>query len=378
MSSLRRSGKARFVSRALGRHGRRARIHMVEVGGSGGVYYHALGAARALADDGGVAVTLHTALDAEEGPTGFDVCRCIDWRRGTRPPAFRKLLIIALLFLRTVPHLSVAGCRRDAVLHLQGATPLNLVLLPAVLVFRRRFIYTPHNVFSRSGSRVEERIIRLLMKLAASVCVFSKADAERAARIKVVGVLQLPLIYWIRPPRQSVVDLWRTRLLQGQEKIALMPGQIRIDKNPELFIDAIASLDGTAAVLAGENKGGLTENVARKAEQAGCLVLDDYLSSEDFNAVIAAADVVVAPYRIASQSAVLEVARQLGIPSVATDVGGLREIATVVIPPDAGREVLAAAINDLIKSRPTTASGGPGDSNYVARIKDVVRELISR
>jgi hypothetical protein len=55
-----------------------------------------------------------------------------------------------------------------------------------------------------------------------------------------------------------------------------------------------------------------------------------YLDTEDFVALIAAADVVVTPYAVASQSGVLAVAQRLGTPSAALDIGGLGEQATVV------------------------------------------------
>jgi glycosyltransferase involved in cell wall biosynthesis len=61
-----------------------------------------------------------------------------------------------------------------------------------------------------------------------------------------------------------------------------------------------------------------------------------------------AADVVVCPYTRASQSGILALAGQLGVPSVASDVGGLRELATSVVPRDVDAVGLAHAIDELL------------------------------
>jgi glycosyltransferase involved in cell wall biosynthesis len=54
----------------------------------------------------------------------------------------------------------------------------------------------------------------------------------------------------------------------------------------------------------------------------------EFVELDAFAAALAAADVVVAPHAKATQSGVLSLASQLGVPTVAADVGGLPELAT--------------------------------------------------
>jgi glycosyltransferase involved in cell wall biosynthesis len=54
-------------------------------------------------------------------------------------------------------------------------------------------------------------------------------------------------------------------------------------------------------------------------------LLERYLPDEDVEAAFKAADVVVLPYRSATQSGVTHVAYALGVPVITTDVGGLAE-----------------------------------------------------
>ena len=54
----------------------------------------------------------------------------------------------------------------------------------------------------------------------------------------------------------------------------------------------------------------------------------DFVELDEFAAAIAAADLVVVPAEQASQSGVLVLARRLGTPTVAADVGGMAELAS--------------------------------------------------
>jgi glycosyltransferase involved in cell wall biosynthesis len=77
-------------------------------------------------------------------------------------------------------------------------------------------------------------------------------------------------------------------------------------------------------------------------------MFDRYLPDEEVEALFKAADVVVLPYRSATQSGVTHVAYALGVPVITTDVGGLSEtvkpgVTGMVVAPE-NPEALAAAI----------------------------------
>jgi glycosyltransferase involved in cell wall biosynthesis len=77
-------------------------------------------------------------------------------------------------------------------------------------------------------------------------------------------------------------------------------------------------------------------------------MLDHYLPDDEVEALFKAADVVVLPYRSATQSGVTHVAYALGVPVITTDVGGLSEtvrpgVTGLVVPPE-NEEALANAI----------------------------------
>ena len=55
-------------------------------------------------------------------------------------------------------------------------------------------------------------------------------------------------------------------------------------------------------------------------------IYDEYIPNEKINLFFGAADLVVQPYRSASGSGVCQLAYGLGVPVIATDVGGLKEV----------------------------------------------------
>ena len=68
-------------------------------------------------------------------------------------------------------------------------------------------------------------------------------------------------------------------------------------------------------------------------------LMDRYIADDEVEALFKAADVVVLPYRAATQSGVTHVAYALGVPVITTDVGGLAETVRpgetgLVVPPE--------------------------------------------
>jgi glycosyltransferase involved in cell wall biosynthesis len=92
-------------------------------------------------------------------------------------------------------------------------------------------------------------------------------------------------------------------------------------------------------------------------------LLERYLPDAEVEAVFKAADVVVLPYRTATQSGVTHVAYALGAPVIVTDVGGLGEtvkdgVTGYVVPPE-NPAALAAAVIRFFESgdAPRLAAG---------------------
>jgi glycosyltransferase involved in cell wall biosynthesis len=291
------------------------RVHLVDPSGEGGVYHHTVAVARALAAEG-VAVELQTVDRPEDvGEMEGVVRRTCLWRfRRFRPRVLRRGLLVASWLSAGLPAcLSRVG--RDDVVHVQGwFRPVLFVPLFAGLRLRRprTIAYSPHLTYSRPGRRRDEAMVRWMVAL-------------------------VPFPMPGTTPSADAVERWRRRWrTAAAAPVVLFAGQLRPDKGLDLLVEAMGRLEGEAILAVVGDDLGAGQAARRRAEELGVLAVWDigYQPFSEFAAAVAAADVVACPYRAASQSAVLALATALGRGIVATDVGGLPERATVVVPPE--------------------------------------------
>jgi len=318
------------------------RVHLIESGGRGGVFNHTVEVAAGLTELG-VDVVVHTADDCDEAPAPVALCRCVTWHRASPNRVVRQARTSARYLLRTLPHLHRVIGPEDIV-HIQGMFALTPEL---VSVARRRaatVVASPHNTFVRSNAPGGGRALRSALQDADRVLVYSEADRQSLLARGVANVGRVPLVQWTPPVKPALVEHWHRELKPDGGRLALLPGQVRADKNPEVFVEAVARLPGWRGAVVGADLGP-GRQVDALIEQTGAAVTTAYryLDVEEFTALVAAADVVVAPYEVASQSGVLAVAARLGVPTAVAPCGGLGELATAV-----ARDSGAAAIGEAI------------------------------
>jgi glycosyltransferase involved in cell wall biosynthesis len=276
-------------------------VHMVEVGGRGGVFQHSAALAGALSE-AGCRVTFHTAADAESTVPGVLFCRCVAWYRRF-PRLLRRLAVTGHYLFRTLPHILR---QTGHVIHIQGTFVLPLTAMTVAFCARNDAVvaFSPHNTFRRNRSPLGEAVLRATCKSANVVFAFSKADVERLSAWGVPACLT-EMVFLVPQPSVESVEMWRTRL--GGSPLVLMVGFVRPDKRPDLFVSAMTYLSGCHGAIVGEDHGGI-DSVRQAAADAGITVVEEYLALDDFTAVVAAADVVVCPYDQASQSGLKELA----------------------------------------------------------------------
>ncbi|MFF0466388.1 glycosyltransferase [Micromonospora zamorensis] len=336
------------------------RVHLIESGGRGGVFNHTVEVAAGLVALG-VDVVVHTADDCDAAPATVRLCRCVSWHRASSSRVVRQARTSARYVVRTLPHLHRAIDAQDVV-HIQGMFALTPEL---VSVARRRaatVVTSPHNTFVRSNAPGGGRALRSAIEGSDRVLVYSAADRRLLLDRGVSNVAQVPLVQWTPPADPERVRRWRAELNPDSGRLALLPGQVRSDKNPELFVQAMAGLPGWRGAVVGEDLGPGTQVDSLVAETGAAVVTDyRYLDVEDFTALVAAADVVVAPYQIASQSGVLAVAARLGVPTAVAPCGGLGEMATAVARDttvEAVREAIVAAYDTGAQPLDTADAAG--------------------
>lgn len=138
-------------------------------------------------------------------------------------------------------------------------------------------------------------------------------------------------IYDTYGPRVSRIDACRAIDLDPAYRYSLFFGFIRHYKGLDLLLRAWADLadDTLRLVVAGEYYGNREMYEALIAElglEDRIIVRESYIPDSDVKYYFSAADMVIQPYRTATQSGVTQIAYHFGTPMLVTDVGGLAEI----------------------------------------------------
>lgn len=302
-------------------------LHIVEPGGEGGVYQHVLGAAEHGTYSEWDRIVLHTSMDAEISPAipGLEYHKCMRWqRRG--PRGLRRVLTIFWTCAVLLPHLAWEAWSKRDDWEVQGQFGRGIYLLFIFVpwALRRRVVFSPHNSFQRSGAAWEDGVLQYATRMAAATIVYVSSEAFR---FPAASKIELRVLWQYVPTTAGETRYDWYKKLSGARPVVLFAGQLRSDKNPLLLVDAVNKLGFSVnLVFAGQDKGAASEilgaNLDGRHER---FVESRYLDLAELVSLIKFSDVVVCPYRVASQSGVVALANQLGRPVIVSSAGGLGE-----------------------------------------------------
>jgi glycosyltransferase involved in cell wall biosynthesis len=224
--------------------------------------------------------------------------------------------------------------------HLPGRPPL-IYLCHNIL---------PHEEGGRLSRAVLPHLIRFTLRPATGFITHSQADRQVLDQI-LAGypsvVSPLPT-YAALGSQAAVLPV----PLPDDRPLLLFAGFVRPYKGLDVLLEALALVQRPLHLLvAGEFWQGTAvyeAQIARLGLSDRVTLLDEYLSNEALAACLRRANVVVLPYRSATQSAVIQLAFGAGCPVITTNVGGLAEVVAdgrtgLIVPPE-DPPALAAAI----------------------------------
>ncbi len=142
-----------------------------------------------------------------------------------------------------------------------------------------------------------------------------------------------PLPFPVTGPLPSAEEARAALEVPVERRVALFLGLIRPYKGVDLLLEAAAGLPADSdwlLLVAGEPWGGLDRALAARAArpdlQGRVRLRLRWVPEPEVRVLLAAADLVVLPYRSGSQSAVAPLALAAGVPVLSTAVGGLPEL----------------------------------------------------
>lgn len=158
-----------------------------------------------------------------------------------------------------------------------------------------------------------------------------KSDLKQFDNTKPVQLIQHPL--YDNFGEKINKELARKNIgIEGEEKIILFFGFIRKYKGLDILLDALAlikkenSTTFFKVLIAGEfyeDRKPFDEQVARLGLEDILILRTEFIPDKEVRNYFCAADVVIQPYRNATQSGVTPLAYHFEIPMIVTNVGGL-------------------------------------------------------
>ena len=232
--------------------------------------------------------------------------------------------------------------------------------------------------------RIAARGADLVLGASEDLAERARRAGAREARFAAVAAPPLP------PPSRTRAEV-RAELGLGERPVVLAVARLARQKRLDLLIEATRGWadDPTepVVVVAGEGRY-RGELEAHAAAARSPLRLLGHRS--DIGDLLAAADVVALPSDWEARPLVAQEALRVGVPLVATDVGGVRGLvgeAAVLVPPrdaaalgQALRELLAdpGRRRDLVTRGQAQAAGWPGVPQMVDELVDIYLDLMSR
>jgi glycosyltransferase involved in cell wall biosynthesis len=225
-----------------------------------------------------------------------------------------------------------------------------------------------HNPHPHEARRFDDAAARSVLRRVDALLAHSGAAAEMVATL-------VPTVPVVAAPMAPTLPV-ETHPLPPRPPIrALFFGMVREYKGLDLALDALAIRrargDAIELTVAGEFWGEGVESWQQRVDAAGLhdavTLRPGYVPDADADALFASHHLVLAPYRTATQSAVVPVATAAGRPTVATPVGGLMEqvregangTIAAAVTADAFADAIARALADLDGLAARTSADAP-------------------
>jgi glycosyltransferase involved in cell wall biosynthesis len=362
------------------------RIVEIETFGRGGLIHYAYNLSCALAERGhDVTLVTTAAYELEEKMLPHNVrvirtlARFTSRAQGSLPKPLHSLALKIEALIDAVAVTLLARRLNPDIIHLHCTNPISLVYLTLFRFLRQPVAATAHVVTPHERIGFQDAVYRRIHRLSNLIVAHSDHDRQRLLNEFAVDPDRVAVIphgeYGFFETGGEVFDRRsaRTSLGLGQDdEVVLFFGYIREYKGLDVLFDAweavAAARPKARLVVAGDPVNlapARREELENRAESLGAVHRLEYIPFSDVARYFSAADVLAMPYRHISQSGVLFLSLSLGVPVVASRVGGLPEVLNdgddvLFVPPDAPPALAEALVRVLgdARLRERLASGG--------------------
>lgn len=237
--------------------------------------------------------------------------------------------------------------------HFTISSLLKKQLKKRVVFITENFISHEQNLFENVLSRIGLKNAKYFIALSQKV----ENDLKKISGKRKIFRSELPVYDHLRGDDNLRNDIRKKFGYDEKDKVILFFGYVRKYKGLDLLIRSLKILTDSfpqlnlKLLVAGEfydNKENYTKLIDELNLEDRILIFDEYIPNEKVKEFFIASDLVVLPYRSATQSGILNLSYGFNKPVVVTDVGGLSEFVilekTGIIAKEANPESISQAI----------------------------------
>lgn len=226
---------------------------------------------------------------------------------------------------------------------------------------RTKVVSLVHNAISHERTLLEKPLAKYFFNGCDAFIVMSEpVRSDLSSLVKNAKILLQPHpIYDHYAERTDKFSACKNLGIRGDKKNLLFFGLIRDYKGLDILIEAMNGLDESyQLIIAGESYGSFDkyrELINQSSLKDNMIVFEQYIPDDMVTTLFSAADVLVLPYRSATQSGVVALAYQMELPMIATNVGALGSTVklsgTGLVVPSATVEDIANGIRQFFSTQ---------------------------
>lgn len=234
--------------------------------------------------------------------------------------------------------------------------------------FRKKILFITENFISHEGNFIDKRLTDIGLKNASSFMVLSNIVEKEVMMIangRNVYKSELPIYDCYSSDDKTSTETLRKQFGFSQnDKVLLFFGYVRKYKGLDLLIDAFPiiknSIPNAKLLIVGEfydSPDFYLNKIKQLQIEKDTVVVNQFVPNEEVGKYYKACDLVILPYRSATQSGILNVAYGFSKPVLVTNVGGLSEFVEdkktgLIIRPDSPQEI-ASGVSEFFNLRET-------------------------
>jgi glycosyltransferase involved in cell wall biosynthesis len=230
--------------------------------------------------------------------------------------------------------------------------------------YKNKLLLITENVISHEARFIDRFLTKMGLRYASTFLAFSKkvvSDLANFAAKQPVYRSELPVYDWFVEAEPEAVERERRKLgFTKEHRILLFFGYVRKYKGLDILIEAFHLLakqhDDMRLLVCGEfydNPKEYSDIIDKHQLNDKIIVVNQYIPNEEVTKYFELSNLVVQPYRSATQSGILNLAYGCTKPVLVTDVGGLQEFVnhgeTGIIVPVATPEAVAEGVNKFFE-----------------------------